>query len=168
MNAKLSLDDARIDKALRQMRNPLALLGFNALKMPLGLAAGLKIDHIDARSCTTSMPGGWRTQNPFGSTYWAAQGMAAELATGVHGYVLTQAAPVPVRMILSGCHGEFTRMCKGRSTYVFEQGDAVRARIEETLETGASLTCDTEVVGYDPGGEQVSRWTFTWAFRARR
>ncbi|MCB9681212.1 MAG: DUF4442 domain-containing protein [Alphaproteobacteria bacterium] len=162
-----ALDDAKIDKALATMRRPLAVWGFNLAKMPLGVAAGLRVDHIDATSCTVSLPGGWRTQNPFNSMYWAAQGMAAEMATGVHGYVLTQAAPVPVRMILSGCQGEFTRMCKGRGRFVFEQGALVRSRIEETLATGAALTCDTEVIGYDPGGEQVSRWTFTWAFRAR-
>ncbi|MCB9662852.1 MAG: DUF4442 domain-containing protein [Alphaproteobacteria bacterium] len=167
MNAAPRLDPAKIERGLRTLGRPLAVWGFNLAKMPLGVAAGLRVDRIDAQACVVSLPGGWRTQNPFGSMYWAAQGMAAEMATGVHGYVLTQAAPVPVRMILSGCQGEFTRMCKGRGTFHFTQGDAVRARIEETLATGRALTCDTEVVGYDAGGEQVSRWTFTWAFRAR-
>lgn len=167
MNASPKLDDAKIDRALRTLGRPLAVWGFNLSKMPLGVAAGLRVDKIDRASCVVSLPGGWRTQNPFGSMYWAAQGMAAEMATGVHGYVLTQASPVPVRMILSGCKGEFTRMCKGRGTFVFEQGDKVRGLIEDTLLTGAPITCDTEVVGYDQGGEVVSRWTFTWAFRAR-
>jgi hypothetical protein len=167
MNAVPQLDPARIERGLTTIQRPLALWGFNLVKMPLGLAAGLRIDTIDASSCTVSLPGGWRTQNPFGSMYWAAQGMAAEMATGIHGYVLTQAAPSPVRMILAGCKGEFTRMCKGRGTFVFSQGEHVRAHIEQTLQSGASVNCDTEVLGYDPSGAEVSRWTFTWAFRAR-
>jgi hypothetical protein len=167
MNAAPQLDPARIERGLSTIRRPLALWGFNLAKMPMGLAAGLRLDHIDATSCTVSLPGGWRTQNPFGSMYWAAQGMAAEMATGVHGYVLTQAAPVPVRMILAGCQGEFTRMCKGRGRFEFKQGDLVRAQLEQTLRTGESVKCETEVIGYDPAGEQVSRWLFTWAFRAK-
>lgn len=161
------LDEAKIDQGLRRMNWPGALTLFSMAKMPLGVAAGLRLDALDRQRCTASLPGGWRTQNPFGSMYWAAQGMAAELATGVHGVVFTSAAPVPVRVILAGCHGHFVRMCKGRGTFVFEQGDKVREHIERTLATGESLTCDTEVTGYDPGGEVVSRWTFSWAFRAK-
>lgn len=166
--AQPRLDDKKIDQGLSTLRRPLVIAGFMGAKMPLGLAAGLRVDTIDRTSCTVSLPGGWRTQNPFGSMYWAAQGMAAEMATGLHGYVLTQAAPVPVRMILAGCEGSFSRMCKGRGSFVFDQGDRVIEAIEQTLVTGESLTCPTEVIGYDPGGEEVSRWTFTWSFRARR
>jgi len=162
-----TLDSAQIAKGIKTIQRPLALWGFNLAKMPMGVAAGLRLDHIDEESCKVTLPGGWRTQNPFGSMYWAAQGMAAEMATGVYGFVLTQAAPVPVRMILSGCSAEFTRMCKGRGSFVFEDGPKVRAAIEETLRTGEGVECATKVTGYDPSGEQVSSWTFTWAFRAR-
>lgn len=169
MNAAApTLDPRKIDQGLSMLRRPLVIAGFMGAKMPLGLAAGLRVDAIDRGSCKVSLPGGWRTQNPFGSMYWAAQGMAAEMATGLHGYVLTQAAPVPVRMILAGCEGSFSRMCKGRGTFVFSQGDVVMAAIERTLASGESLKVDTEVVGYDPHGEEVSRWSFTWSFRARR
>lgn len=167
MNTLPRLDDAKLDKGLALLTRPFVMTAFQTAKMPLGTAAGLRVDAIDRTSCTVSLPGGWRTQNPFGSTYWAAQGMAAEMATGLHGYVLTQAAPVPVRMILAGCEGSFSHMCKGRGRFVFSQGELVREMIEKTLATGESLKCPTEVVGYDAKGTEVSRWTFTWSFRAR-
>jgi len=167
MPTALTLDQAKIDKAIGQMRTSFGVNAFMAAKMPLGLAAGLRVDSIDRTSCVVSLPGGWRTQNPFGSMYWAAQGMAAEMATGVQGYALTNAAPVPVRMILSGCEGKFSRMCKGRGRFVFDQGAQVEAAILATLESGATVNCATDVVGYDPSGEEVSRWVFTWSFRAK-
>ncbi len=168
MNAQpLALDPAKIDAGLRRIQAPLALTAFMAAKMPLGIPAGLRIDRVDRASCTASLPGGWRTQNPFGSMYWAAQGMAAELATGLHGFILCSAAPVPVRMILAGCEGSFGRMCKGRGRFVFSNGQLVEDTILKTLASGESVLCPTEVIGYDLGGEEVSRWTFTWNFRAK-
>lgn len=168
MNTALILDTAKIDKSLALMRTTMGVAGFMAAKMPLGLAAGLRVDSVDRTSCVVSLPGGWRTQNPFGSMYWAAQGMAAEMATGVQGYALTNAAPVPVRMILSGCEGRFSRMCKGRGRFVFDQGARVEEAILATMASGETVTCATDVVGYDPAGQEVSRWVFTWSFRARR
>lgn len=168
MNAPLVLDPAKIDKGLSMLRTPMGVRAFMLAKMPLGMAAGLRVDAVDRTSCTVSLPGGWRTQNPFGSMYWAAQGMAAEMATGVQGYILANAAPVPVRMILSGCEGSFSRMCKGRGSFVFDQGAAVEAAILQTLSSGETVSCSTDVVGFDPGGVEVSRWTFTWSFRAKK
>lgn len=162
-----TLDVAKLEAGLARLRNPLAITAFMGAKMPLGVAAGLRVDQIDRASCTVTLPGGWRTRNPFGSMYWAAQGMAAEMATGIHGYVLCSAAPVPVRMILSGCEGSFSRMCMGRGRFVFDQGPRIEEALARTLASGEGVTCPTEVVGYDPSGVEVSRWTFTWAFRAK-
>jgi len=164
---KLSLDSKRIHRQLGRLTTPGALAAFMLARLPLALAAGVRLDQADERNCVASLPGGWRTRNPFGTTYWAAQGMAAELATGVHGMVYCQAAPVPVRMILAGCEGQFTRGCRGRSRYVVDQGDQIRESIERTLATGESLRCPVPVIGYDSEDKQVSEWIFTWAFKAR-
>ena len=135
--------------------------------MPLASFAGLKIQSVDAHHSVVTMPGGWRTQNPFKSTYWAAQGMAAEMATGVIPAAYVRAAPVPVRMILASTNARFVKMCKGKSTFKHEAGDAVLQAMRETFETGNSVTCELTSVGYDSQGDVVSEWSFTWSFRAR-
>ena len=135
--------------------------------MPLASFAGLRIQSVDARHSVVTMPGGWRTQNPFKSTYWAAQGMAAEMSTGLIPAAYVRAAPVPVRMILAGTHGQFGKMCKGKSTFKHEAGDAVLQAMNETFETGKSVTCELTSIGYDAQGDVVSEWSFTWSFRAR-
>ena len=163
----LALDFDRIEKGFVQLRSPWKVAAFTATMMPLGAMAGLRIDHVDRDGCVTSLPGGWRTQNPFKSMFWAAQGMAAEMATGVPALVGVREAPVPVRMILAGCEGQFVRMCKTRARFVFERADLVWEALETTLATGESVECPLPVVGYDAHGEEVSRWRFTWSFRAR-
>ena len=113
------------------------------------------------------MPGGWRTQNPFKSTYWAAQGMAAEMSTGLIPTAYVRAAPVPIRMILAGTNARFVKMCKGKSIFKHEAGNAVLCAMSQTLETGKSVECNLTSIGYDMIGDVVSEWSFRWSFRAR-
>ena len=86
----------RAEKLRRQVLSPwgfrLNLLG----KLPLAACAGLRIERLDGQTCTVGMPGGWRTRNPFGSTYFAAQTMAAEMATGAPAMVLVAGAAASV------------------------------------------------------------------------
>ena len=135
--------------------------------LPLAAFAGLKIQAVDRERCVVSMPGGWRTQNPFKSTYWAAQGMAAELATGLIPMAYVRASPVPVRMILAGTNAQFVKMCKGESTFTHESKGTVRDAMAETFRTGRSVQCELTSLGYDAQGDPVSTWQFIWSFRAR-
>ena len=169
MTQKPSIDVTSFDleqtfSALRGTIKP--SLGIFAT-MPLASFAGLKIQSVVAHHSVVTMPGGWRTQNPFKSTYWAAQGMAAEMATGLIPAAYVRASPVPVRMILAGTHARFIKMCKGKSTFKHDAGDAVRQAMNETFETGNSVTCELTSLGYDSEGDVVSEWSFTWSFRAR-
>ena len=63
---------------------------FTALSMPTAWLAGLKIIQLDDNLCVTSLPGGWRSQNPFKTMYWAVQGMGAELSTGAASFALSK------------------------------------------------------------------------------
>src|SRR4029079_2150345 len=82
----------------RRMTSPLAMRGFFLAKLPLALAAGVRLQELSAEQCTTSVPYGWRSTNPFRSTYFAALAMAAELSTGALGSFATSIAPAPVAM----------------------------------------------------------------------
>jgi len=137
------------------------------LTMPLGAFAGLQIVSVNPESCTVRLPGGWRTQNPFKTTYWAAQGMAAEMATGVIPIAYVRASEVPIRMILAGTEAAFTKRCKTDSRFEHQAGQIVLEAMSETLRTGRSVECLLESKGYDEAGDCVSSWFFKWSFRAR-
>ena len=160
-------DPKMLQKTLKNMTRPLLFPLAAFAKMPLGFFAGLKVDFIDEDECAVSLPGGWRTQNPFQSTYWAAQGMAAEMATGLHPYAYASGCNIPVRMILAATEARFGRQCKTRAVFRCRGGDPVRTAFAETLKTGQSVSCPIEVIGEDRLGEVVSEWTFTWSLRAK-
>ncbi|PYQ17344.1 MAG: thioesterase, partial [Acidobacteria bacterium] len=69
--------------------------------LPLAACAGLRLVSLDAQACTVFLPGGWRTRNPFRSTYFAAQAMAAEMSTGMPAAALVAGAPASVAMLVT-------------------------------------------------------------------
>src|SRR5262245_30905984 len=105
------------ERARRRMLNPVGFRLYLLGKLPLALAAGLRLRRLDAEACEVSLPGGWRTRNPFGSTYFAAQTMAAELSTGAPAMVLVAGAPASVAFILREVRASFVKRILGRSTF---------------------------------------------------
>ena len=53
------------------------------LKLPSAFLTGVRVKTINKKSCETSVSLSWINQNPFKSMFWAIQGMAAELSTGL-------------------------------------------------------------------------------------
>ena len=166
MSAEVFID-SKVQKASRMLKNPLSFRAFTLGTMPLGFLAGLHVVSLDDKSCVVGIPGGWRTQNPFRSMYWAAQGMAAEMAAGLHAAMYTKSTSVPVSMILAGCSGKFVRQCIGKAQFVCDSGEEIRRAIAETAVSGERIPCEVTVYGKDPGGEVVSEWTFQWSFKGK-
>ena len=63
-------------KLRSRMTNPLLLKGFMLAKLPLALFAGLRVRELSDHRCVVTVPYGWRSTNPFRSTYFAALSMA--------------------------------------------------------------------------------------------
>ena len=81
--------------------------------LPLAAFAGLRITRLDEHACSVRLPGGWRTRNPFGSTYFAAQAMAAEMSTGAPGLALREDAPRSVSMLPVGVRASYLKRLTG-------------------------------------------------------
>tara|TARA_B100000686_G_scaffold145053_1_gene152485 strand:- start:17178 stop:17531 length:354 start_codon:yes stop_codon:yes gene_type:complete len=112
----------------------------------------------------TSIPGGWRSQNPFKTMYWAVQGMGAELATGAAPFAMSRAMREKLRMFVVGTDATFTKRAKGRISFTCEDVFAAREAIELSASTGESVECDMKSVGTDSSGDIVSEWIFKWNF----
>lgn len=160
-------DPARLDKLCRRMQNPWLMRAFMLTKLPLGLMAGLRVPHLDAQRCQASVPYKWRTTNPFRSTYFAAQSMAAELSTGALAMLATDVAPDPVAMLIVDLEATFGKKATALTTFTCEAGDQIFAAVERTLADGEPATAKVETVGRMPNGVEVSRFHFTWSFKKR-
>ena len=62
---------------------PSKLNFFTFFKLPMVWLAGIRVVVFERNYCEAKVKHRWINQNPFKSMFWAVQGMAAELTTGV-------------------------------------------------------------------------------------
>jgi hypothetical protein len=135
--------------------------------LPLAAFAGLRIQRLDGAGCTVHLPGGWRTRNPFRSTYFAAQSMAAEMSTGAPATAFLADQPASIAMLVVGLRASYSRRIVGESVFSFEDGAAMKAAIERAATSDEPQLFTARAVGRDGSGEVCSEFEVTWSFRRR-
>ncbi|HVS04150.1 MAG TPA: DUF4442 domain-containing protein [Thermoanaerobaculia bacterium] len=151
----------------RRMSNPWLLRLFMLRKLPLALVAGLRVRHLDAERCVVTVPCGWRTTNPFRSTYFAALAMAAEMSTGAPAMLAVRNAAASVAMLITGLEAEFVKKATATTVFTCDAGPQMAAAVAEALDTGEPVTVRALSVGRSPEGVEVARFAFTWSFKRR-
>ena len=136
-------------------------------ELPLAAFAGLRLRSLDEKGCVVSLPGGWRTQNPFRSTYFAAQSMAAEMSTGAPSMVFCRGSEASVSMLVTGLAMRFTKKISGPSTFTFSDMAALEAAVARAASTGDPVAFVARSTGRDAGGEIASEFEITWSFKRR-
>ena len=160
----MPIDDTKLSKEYKSLKGRVRFRFFTVLTMPAAWFAGLRLDNIDDRACCTSLPGGWRTQNPFKTMYWAVQGMGAELATGAVPFAISRSMSEKLRMFVVGTEAKFVKRAKGRIKFTCDEVMKAREAIEESMKPGEPIEIDLRSVGRDDSGEVVSEWIFRWNF----
>ena len=155
------------EKIISRMLSPILLKGFMLAKLPLALVAGLKVRELDRDRCVVTVPYGWRTTNPFRSTYFAALSMAAEMSTGAPALIAAETAPQPVAMLIINLEATFGKKATATTAFTCEDGAKAFAAVAETLRTGEAATARLESVGRMADGTEVARFAFTWSFKKR-
>ncbi|HEV2852569.1 MAG TPA: DUF4442 domain-containing protein [Thermoanaerobaculia bacterium] len=155
------------EKLRSRMLSPLLMRGFMLAKLPLALVAGLKVRELDRDRCVVTVPYGWRTTNPFRSTYFAALSMAAEMSTGAPAMIAVETAPHPVAMLIVNLEASFGKKATSTTAFTCEDGAKTFAAVAETLRTGEAATARMESVGRMADGTEVARFAFTWSFKKR-
>ncbi len=155
-------------KLQSRVNHPLLFAGWSLMKLPSALFTGVRLERLEPGRCVTSVPYGWRSQNPFRSTYFAAQAMAAELSTGALGMLAVEDAGVPMSLLIVGLTGTFEKKAVAKSTFVCEQGASVFAAVAAAKASGQSQTFVLDTVGTMADGQVVSRFSFTWSVKAKR
>ena len=151
----------------RRLLKRLAFGAYLWTKLPLAALAGLRVSSLDDESCTVVLPGGWRTQNPFRSTYFAAQAMAAEMSTGVPAMMLVAGVPGSVSMLVREIRAVFGKKIVGPSSWVCRDLPAMREVVERAAESGESESFVARSCGYAADGTQVAEFEIAWSFKRR-
>jgi hypothetical protein len=135
--------------------------------VPLAAVAGLRVVRLDPEACTVRLPGGWRTRNPFRSTYFAAQTMAAEMSTAAPAMVLIRDVPSSVALIIVGLRSTYTKKLVGDGLFTFEDIAGMKAAIDRACVSDAPQRFTARSLARDAGGEVVSTFEVDWSFKRR-
>ena len=159
---------ARGETARRRVLGGLPLALWMWRTLPLAAFAGVRVVRLDEQACLVRLPGGWRTRNPFRSTYFAAQAMAAEMSTGAPALVLLEDAPVSVAMLVVGLRVTYTKKLAGAGTFAFEDVAGMKAAIERASADEAPQSFSARSIGRDAAGDAVAGFEIDWSFKRRR
>lgn len=153
-------------KTLQRFRNRWLMRLYFLQRLPTLFLWRVRIEEVTPEQCTISLPYGWRTQNPFRSTYFAAQAGAAELSTGLLA-MLAIAGQGRVSMLVTKVECQFTKKADGRAYFECTDGPLLQETVQRALETGEGQTVTVTSVARLKTGEEVSRSFITWSFKKK-
>ena len=136
-------------------------------KLPLAAFAGLRVARLDETGAEVTLPAGWKTQNPFRSTYFAAQAMAAEMSTGAPALLFIEESGKRISSLVTGLTAKFTKKATREATFTFADGAAMRAAIEQAAATGEGVPFTARSVGKMPDGTVIAEFEIQWSFKTK-
>jgi hypothetical protein len=148
--------------------NPLGVRAVLWTRLPLAAFAGLRVRKLDEGGAEVTLPAGWKTQNPFRSTYFAAQAMAAELSTGAPAGYLIEKSGANVSSLVTALSARFTKKATRLTTFRFSDGMAMRTAIDEAVRSGEGVAFKARSVGTQDDGVVVAEFEIEWSFKRRK
>jgi ABC-type sugar transport system substrate-binding protein len=157
-------------RSLRLRRRILGRVSFRLWTwkaLPLAAFAGVRLVGLDSEAAVVRLPGGWRSQNPFRSTYFAAQAMAAELSTGAPLLVLAADSSPSIATLVTGLEARFAKKLVGVGLFTCADVPALRDAVARAASQDEPVEVVARSTGRDARGDVVSEWAVTWSLKRR-
>ncbi len=100
--------------------------------------------------------------------FWAVQGMAAELTTGLLITNKIEKETQNISMLVLNNRANFSKKARGKITFSCTQGTEVTKVIDDLIKTGTPKTIWMESKGVDEVGDVVSHFHFEWTFKLKK
>jgi len=140
---------------------------FLAIKLPSAFLSGIRVKAISATEARASVKHQWINQNPFKSLYWATQGMAAELVTGLLMMKKIKESGRKISMLVVNQQGNFHKKATGRIIFTCKDGHKIDQSIEEAIKTGEGQNLVLKASGVNEENIMVSDFEFTWSIKVK-
>jgi hypothetical protein len=72
-----------------------------------------------------------------------------------------------ISMLVGQMGGKFTKKAVGRTTFICEIGQEIKAAVAKAAETGEAVEMVCPTKGFNEAGEQICEFSFTWTMKAR-
>ena len=141
---------------------PSKLNTFTFFKLPSVWWCGIRVTKIENSFCEVKVVHRWINQNPFKSMFWAVQGMAAELTTGVLIMQAIKNSNRKISMLVLNNRANFSKKAKGKILFECNENQILSKAMNQLLETQVPQTIWLTSKGVDQNGDIVSTFKFEW------
>lgn len=146
------------------------ILKFNLytfFNLPSAWWSGVRVTSFDDNLAEVSVRHRWVNQNPFGSIFWAVQGMAAELSTAIFVMRAIKKTGLPVSMLVLNNNATFKKKARGLIKFHCIQGMEVSQVVENAISEGKAKKITLKSIGKDMSGDVVSAFEFEWTIKRK-
>jgi len=140
---------------------------FLFFKLPTAYWSGVRVKSIDNNECVVSVKLNWFNKNPFKSIFWAVQGMAAELSTGMLVSKQINDRKINVSMLVISSSSNFYKKAVGRIKFNCIQGNELKNIFDKLDEKNPTNKITMFSRGIDEVGDVVSDFKFEWSFKRK-
>jgi hypothetical protein len=140
---------------------------FLLLKLPSAYFSGVRIVSVSENEVIARVRYKWINQNPFKSLYWATQGMASELTTGMLVMRQLSKRKEKISMLVVNQKGNFSKKAKGKILFKCNEIDKIEKAINATIETGEGQNIVLTSQGIDESGDVVSSFEYEWSIKLK-
>ena len=141
---------------------------FLLFKIPSAFFSGVRVTEITDDKVVVKVKHKWRNQNPFNSMYWAVQGMASELTTGVLVMKHIAESKRKISMLVTHQEADFFKKATGKITFSCNDGIEIKNAVQKTIETGEGQTIKLISEGFNEEGIKVSSFLYIWSIRLKK
>ena len=146
---------------------PTKINSFLLFKLPLAYFGGVRVVALTSKEAIIKIKHKWINQNPFKSMFWAAQGMAAELSTGILVMQAIEQYGGKVSMLVIHQEGDFFKKATGKILFSCKGGEQIRAAIDTSAKTREGQVIVLTSEGINEDGVVVSRFQFQWSLKVK-
>ena len=140
---------------------------FLFFKLPSAYWSGVRVKSIDNNECVVSVKLNWFNKNPFKSIFWAVQGMAAELSTGMLVSKQINDRKINVSMLVISSSSNFYKKAVGRIKFNCVEGSELKKIFDSLDEKNPTNKIIMFSKGIDEVGDVVSDFKFEWSFKRK-
>lgn len=152
---------------INKIKNPVKFRLFLATKLPAAFFVGLRLVEVNENQCVIKIRHSWFNKNPFRSMYFAAEAMAAEMASGLLAFGYTYKRNPSISMLVVKMEIEFSKKATGVILFSCKQGKEIEEAIQSCLSNNDGQTITTTSIGVNKYNEEVAKFYITWSFKAK-
>jgi hypothetical protein len=146
---------------------PQKVNSFMFFKLPLAYLGGVRVASITETEAIVKIKHRWINQNPYKSMFWAAQGMAAEMTTGVLVMSQIEKSKRKISMLVTHQEAKFTKKATGKIQFICKDGGLIKDAIQKSIDTGEGQVITLTSEGFSKDGVSVSKFQFEWSLKVK-